>query len=121
MIEPPKGLKAEGLRLWRATIADKAEGWRLEADDLAALEEACRLRDVAARLQRVVDREGMTVVGSQGQPVLHPAARELRLTRALIASTIKRVELAPPAARRKVDIDKSRKDQLGDARRKRWS
>ncbi len=92
MTEPPAGLKAEGLRLWRATLADKADGWHMEAHDLVALEEACRLRDTAGRLQRVVDREGLMVEGSQGQRVLNPAARELRLTRALIAATIKRVE-----------------------------
>src|SRR4051812_35013878 len=119
MTDAPNGLRTEGLRLWRDTLAGVADGWRLDVADLTLLEEACRLRDTAARLQRRVDREGTEVTGSEGQTVAHPLLREVRMTRALMVATIKRVEIAPPR-QRTGGMSKRQRDQLADARRSRW-
>src|SRR4051812_37671355 len=96
MPEPPKGLHTAGLKLWRQTVEGVQEGWRLDAHDLTTLEECCRLRDTEARLQRRVDREGATVQGSEGQMVAHPLLRELRMTRALVMTNIRKVEINRP-------------------------
>lgn len=119
MTEPPNGLRTEGLRLWHDTLAGVADGWALDIADLTLLEEACRLRDTVTRLQRRVDREGTQVTGSEGQMVAHPLLREVRMSRALIVSTVKKVEIAPPH-QRTGGMSKRQRDQLADARRQRW-
>jgi hypothetical protein len=118
--DPPQGLKAAGRQLWGDTLAGVQSSWKLDVKDLALLEEAARLRDVAARLQRRVDREGTTVAGSEDQLVAHPLLRELRLTRALIVSTMAKIEVSRPRTRT-AHLDKSGRDQLRDARSRRWS
>jgi phage terminase small subunit len=117
--DPPKGLHPAGLALWNETIEGVQDGWRLDSHDLVVLEECCRLRDMEARLQRRVDREGILIAGSEGQQVTHPALRELRMTRALVLANIRRVEIARPRATTG-HLDKRSRDQLRDARAKRW-
>ena len=120
MYESPKGLKTAGLALWRLTVEGVEPKWKLTVDDLTVLEECCRLRDTEARLQRRVDHEGVTVKGSEGQMVAHPLLRELRMTRALVMTNIKKVQINKPR-KHTAHLDKAGRDQLGDARRKRWS
>ena len=115
----PKGLKSAGLELWREVIAGVEPGWQLTVDDLTTLTECCRLRDTEARLERRVAREGDVVKGSTGSPVLNPALRELRVIRALVMSSIRRVQVNRPGART-AHLSKGQRDQLGDARRNRW-
>src|SRR3954451_22700324 len=119
MTDPPNGLRTEGLRLWRDTLAGVADGWRLDVADLTLLEEACRLRDTAVRLQRRVDREGTEVTGSEGQMVAHPLLREVRMTRALVVQTLARIEATRPAPRTGA-MNRRQRGQLADARRERW-
>lgn len=119
MYEPPKGLKEPGAALWQATVADVAEGWALDSRDLAVLEQACRLRDAAAALERRVGRMGVMTTGSKGQPTLNPCVRELRVTRLAIASALGKVELRPPRQGTR-HLSKRGRDQLADARRQRW-
>ena len=120
MYEPPRGLKPAGLKLWRQIVDGRAEGWTLTADDLTVLEECCRLRDAEQRLQARVDHEGDMVAGSEGQPVVNPALKELRMTRALVMTNVKKVQINRPREHT-AHLDKAGRDQLGDARRKRWS
>ena len=60
------------------------------------------------------------MAGSEGQQVGHPLLREVRMTRALIISTVKKIETAPPRERTG-HLDKRGRDELRDARRKRWN
>ena len=113
----PKGLGAAGAALWRAVFADVAEGWRLDARDLAQLEAASRAADRAAELEALIAEDGLMAAGSQGQPVLHPAVAEARMTRALVASLVGKIEIAPP---RSTGRSARQDDQLRDARAKRW-
>jgi hypothetical protein len=119
MHDPPAGLRTAGLKLWADTHEGVAPGWKLDVADLELLEQACRLKDTAVRLQRRVDHEGTTVQGSEGQMVAHPLLREVRMTRALVVATLKKVEIAPPRART-AHLDKRGRDQLRDARARRW-
>jgi P27 family predicted phage terminase small subunit len=95
----PKGLADPGRTLWRRVVGDVAEGWQLDARDLALLEAACRLADMASELEQVVESDGVTAWGSTGQVVVHPALVELRQHRAAIAALLAKVELAPPQPR----------------------
>ena len=74
-------------------------------DDLAAhdraldpreeeyLDQACRLADTVEALDAAVAAEGVTVVGSQGQPRLHPGIAEARLARLAMARLLGNIEL----------------------------
>lgn len=117
--EPPDDLRTEGQRLWREMVEGVAPGWELDAGDYVVLEEMCRARDANHRLQRRIDREGVEVAGSKGQPVAHPLLGEVRQNRALIVAGAKRVELAPPKARTS-HLDRAGRNQLRDARANRW-
>ena len=67
--------------------------------DIAMLLAACQSADRAAELDELVASEGMTVKGSRGQSILHPAVGEARLQRQQSAMLLSKVELAPPERR----------------------
>jgi P27 family predicted phage terminase small subunit len=117
--QPPKGLGDQGRALWRRIVNDVADGWELDARDLVLLTSACRLADQVHALELVVAEEGVMSKGSAGQPVPHPAAVEIRLSRVAQAQLLGKVELAPPAERTG-HLNKRQRDQLRDARAKRW-
>lgn len=72
---------AEGRRLWEAVWAT----YDLDDFEVPPLVQACRLADTVAELEATIAAEGMTVAGSKGQPVLHPAVSELRQSRMAVA------------------------------------
>jgi len=116
----PRGLGRSGTRLWEEITGAVAPGWELDGRDVALLARACRLADVEADLRADVERDGRVVSGSTGQPVVHPALKEARQTATAIAAIVAKVEIREPRARTG-HLDKAARDQLGDARRKRWS
>lgn len=75
--EPPDGLDDAGSALWEAVTVE----YQLEPHERVLLAEACRLADRVAGLEAVVEREGLMVTGSMGQPRLHPAVAEIRQSR----------------------------------------
>lgn len=84
--EPPPGAGPAGRKLWAAITAD----YDLEEHELVILARACRVADVCAQLQAVVDREGLLTETRLGETRAHPALVELRqesitLTRLLVA------------------------------------
>src|SRR4051794_33713590 len=92
----PRGLGRAGGKLWDEIVASVAEGWQLDGRDEALLLRACLLADTAEALQADVAAQGRMTLGSQGQPVLHPAVREIRATMTAIATIAAKVEIAPP-------------------------
>lgn len=87
----PAGLKAAGKKLWKEILADVPAGYELDARELHSLARACRCDDELLLLDRAVDRDGPVVVGSRGQPVVHPAiseARQLRLAQLRLLQTL---------------------------------
>lgn len=116
----PRGLGRSGSKLWEDITGAVAPGWQLDGRDVALLARACRLADTEAELREDVKRDGRTVLGSAGQITVHPALREARQTAAAIATIVAKVEIREPRARTG-HLDKRARDQLGDARRKRWS
>lgn len=92
----PVGLGVEGEALWGRIVADLDDSWELDERELALLEEAAKTADELAELGEALDREGMTVTGSRGQPVLHPAVGEIRQMRTLLLRLLGALELADP-------------------------
>lgn len=70
----PKNLQTRGRRFWRATVAE----YDLSDAELELLREACTTLDDLDRLAEAIAKDGPMVLGSQGQPVLHPAVTEAR-------------------------------------------
>lgn len=96
----PKGLGLPGRGLWKAILGDVSEGWQLDKRELHLLERACRVEDEMRLLEAVVDKEGVTALGSKGQAVVHPAVlegRQLKLAQLRLLSSL---ELEDPAAAR---------------------
>lgn len=69
---------ASGRALWRAVLADLPADLELTATELAILEAGCRQLDLNVRLEELLDRDGLIVVGSQDQPRLTAVTTELR-------------------------------------------
>jgi hypothetical protein len=89
----PKGLGSAGLRLWRRIARQwAADDLTPDARELSLLEMAAEEADLlalmAAELAEVAERGGLTVRGSQGQPVTHGHVASCRQSRALIAQLI---------------------------------
>src|SRR5215218_3648472 len=91
---PPNGLGTQGRALWRQVLAD----FDLGIDELAVLREAARVADTSEALQAVLDRDGLTVAGSKGQPRNHPGLAELRQQRRVLANAGKLAGGMRPAA-----------------------
>ena len=85
----PAGLDRRGRAFWKVTHRE----YDLSDAEVELLIEACRTLDVIEALQTVVDDDGPTAVGSQGQPVVNPALRELRAQRAALGRLLAQLEL----------------------------
>ena len=85
----PKGLTAAGGSLW-ADVVDKYE---LRPDERRILEDACRERDMIARLEASMAEAELLVKGSMGQVVINPLVSELRQHRATFASLMRQLKL----------------------------
>ena len=89
---PPKGLGAAGKALWRS-ITDR---WDLDSRESAILAHACRTSDLIQDLETLLAAEGLTVIGSNGQPRLSPIPTEIRQQRATLEKLLNALSL--PAA-----------------------
>lgn len=85
----PAGLKAAGASLWR----DVTGKYELRADESRVLEDACRERDLIARLEKELADSNLIVKGSMGQPAINPIVSELRQHRGTFASLMKQLKL----------------------------
>ena len=75
----PVGLASAGSALWLSV----ASRYALRADELATLEDACRITDMIVSLEAAWAEDGrpMTTKGSMGQQVIHPLIGEIRTQR----------------------------------------
>ncbi len=70
----PPDLAARGRKFWRETTGQ----FELTPAELEILKETCRTLDDLDRLAASVAAEGAMVLGSAGQPVVHPGLTEAR-------------------------------------------
>lgn len=72
--EAPQSLREDGLAFWN----DVRANYELREDELVLLRAAARLIDELAVLEAALDEQGVTVVGSRGQPRTNPLLRDAR-------------------------------------------
>ena len=70
----PVHLEAVGQEVWHAVWAAGGDAYSPKTDAYV-IERYAALHDRRNKLQGMIDADGLTSVGSQGQIVLHPAAR----------------------------------------------
>jgi phage terminase small subunit len=87
--QPPDGLSSAAVALWFSVLED----YELEEHERALLAEACRTLTTCDQLAALVDVEGLTTKGSQGQTVTHPAVAEARQQRLALARLIAQLRL----------------------------
>ena len=85
----PADLGARGRKFWRTTMA----GFELSDVETELLVECARLLDECESLRNAVDKEGVTVAGSTGQPRVHPALGELRQHRLALGRLLAQLAL----------------------------
>jgi P27 family predicted phage terminase small subunit len=115
--EPPRSLRGPGKRLWRAILSDLAADWELDRREEHLLLRACRCADELERLEKVLDRDGLTAAGSRGQTVVHPAlseARQIRLTQMRLLGAIELVD--PQTAMRSATPAQARARKAAETR-----
>jgi len=85
----PTGLGARGRAFWRSTVG----AFTLERDELELLAETARTMDEIDKLAAVILRDGVTAVGSTGQPRAHPAVAEVRQHRIALGRLLSQLAL----------------------------
>lgn len=88
-VSAPRGLKAAGRKLWKAT----AESFELREDELVTLKAACAEADLIERMEKALETADLTVTGSMGQLVAHPLVQELRQHRSTMAGLLRGMKL----------------------------
>lgn len=75
----PSGLGSAGKKVWSGIVSV----YDLRPDELATLEDACRLTDMIDELDKAWKQDGspLTTKGSMGQLVAHPMVSEIRVHR----------------------------------------
>lgn len=114
----PKGLNADGARLWREMVGK----YVFRIDELVLLERACRAADRIAEMEAELAEGGVTSRGSMGQTVVHPLIPEIRAHSALVASLVKQLGVpddpageAPVATSRSAAARKAAQSRWGQA------
>ncbi len=101
---PPKGLGPAGRDLWRKVQAS----FELDGHEVPGLLLACRQLADVARLEELLERDGLVSTGSSGQPRLSQVVAELRQSRLAASKLLDALGLplddtgatASPAAKR---------------------
>ncbi|MGX9297732.1 hypothetical protein [Tsukamurella paurometabola] len=107
----PDGLDAAGRKLFAAITSQ----YKLRADELRVLEDACFEADLIDSLREELKDQPTLVRGSQGQKVINPMISELRQHRATLSNLLKQLRLPDPA-----DTAEARSTQARAAANARW-
>jgi P27 family predicted phage terminase small subunit len=86
---PPVDLQETGRHLWNVVQTQ----YVIEDVHAEVLQLACLSRDGIASMREQIAREGLTVVGSQGQPVAHPLLAVVGAAEKRVAQLLKQLGL----------------------------
>jgi phage terminase small subunit len=89
-IRTPAGLHTRARRLFREVV----DGWELDPDRLVLLEAAARALTRLLDAEAQVAADGLTVVGSRGQPRPNPLLATIDTERRAVAVLLKQLDLA---------------------------
>ncbi len=81
---PPRGLGPAGRDLWRRVLSS----FDLDDHEVPGLLLAARQLDDVARLEQLLEADGLVVIGSAGQPRLSAVVTELRQARIAAARLV---------------------------------
>jgi hypothetical protein len=112
---PPRNLREQGQALWDSVIPE----YTLKPDEIQALIDACRERDLIERLYEELEDGGTVTRGSMGQEVASAQLSEIRQHRALLNALMKSLKLPESGAsesRKKAHVS----EQARKAARARW-
>ena len=90
----PAALDSHGTKIWHAVWAAGGDAYH-GPTDAYVIERYCVLHDRHHTLMRMIENDGLTSVGSQGQVVLHPAARLIADTEKQLGGLEDRLGLNP--------------------------
>lgn len=97
--EPPSHLGPIGRRYWEDLWVAGAEVYNRQTD-AASIDRYCSLQERRIKFLRLLEDEGYTTVGSQGQTVAHPAAKLLTDVEAKLTPLEDRLGLNPDSRMR---------------------
>jgi hypothetical protein len=89
VIDVPAGLLGRGSAFWIEMLTEL----EFDTKETALVLEAARVLDRIDQLAEAIEADGLTVKGSMGQTVIHPAVAELRQQQAAFARLIGGVNL----------------------------
>ena len=109
----PVGLATHGKALWKAVT----DSFELDPLELEALEHAARQSDLVALLDAQLAAEGISSVGSSGQPRMNGLVAELRQARLAIGKLMTSIRLPPSSADLAGNVPEGRDAVAIEARR----
>ncbi len=98
-------------------MGDLDDGWELDHRELVLLRQAALIGDQLADLDAVLQRDGLTVAGSRGQTIVHPAlseSRQLRLAQLRLLGALELVD--PQSAKRSATPAQARAHRAAETR-----
>lgn len=92
----PADLSEDSKRLWGGFVKDMQLVGRSTEVDFLLLGDLLRARDRLATVRERLDRDGLTLEGSKGQPRAHPLLAIEKALRAEVKQGLEELDLAPP-------------------------
>ncbi len=90
---PARQALSAGAQLRARLDRELGDGLVWDHRELEVLDRAAAMADVIATLEAAVERDGLVVTGSTGQPRLHPAVAELRQSRLALLRMLESLKL----------------------------
>jgi P27 family predicted phage terminase small subunit len=90
--KPPSHLSQEARRLWRKVVDE----WEIDEAGFPILEASLTAWDEMKRAQLILERDGLTSTGRNGEIVTHPVHKILRAARDQFLRGWKQLDLAEP-------------------------
>ncbi len=91
----PRGLSPDAQKAWRTIVPALEEDGVLQDEDAISLELLAVAYSHAVQAQRIIDTEGLTSTGSQGQLREHPSLTTYRQSMVLVARFLDALGVGP--------------------------
>ncbi len=109
--KPPRGLSRDARKFWNEVVPQLVEACVVDRVDLAILERLARAWGRIKEAELILDREGLTSVGSKRQLRAHPALQVLKDAESQFLRISEQVGITP-VARTRLGIGQVRRRTL---------